>query len=114
MAEAYTPIDCGLHDQLEVHAMRRDLLAVEFVDEAGRPHRLGDVRLVTWRSRGREEVGVFVDGAGHETLVRLDRLRTIVDRRTAHRLEFVAEGTRCAAPPPALDTGSRPTGERVP
>lgn len=77
MSKAYVPIDCGLHDHLEVHAMRRDLLNVEFEDESGRHHRLESVTLVTWHSRDGEEIGVFVDTDESETLIRLDRLRTI-------------------------------------
>ncbi len=85
MAAPYVPIDCSVHDQLEVHALRGDLLDVEFLAPDGRPGRLDGVRLVTWRSRGGEEVGVFVADDGAETVIRLDRLRTVEDRRTSRR-----------------------------
>lgn len=78
MAEAYVPIDCGLHDHLEVHAMRRDLLDIEFADESGETRRLDSVRLLTWHSRDGEEIGVFVAEDEGETRIRLDRLRAIV------------------------------------
>ena len=96
MAQGYVPIDCGLHDQLELHAVRRDLLDVEFVDPAGRAQRLDEVRLATWLSRDGAEIGVFVDGDGHETRIRLDRLRVITDRHRFHRLEL--PGGRAARP----------------
>jgi len=78
MAKAYVPIDCGLHDHLEVHAMRRDLLNVVFENTSGQTHRLNAVRLATWHSRDGEEIGVFVGGDQREIPIRLDRLRSVV------------------------------------
>lgn len=77
MADTYVPIDCGLHDQLEVHALRGDPLDVEFVDQAGRAGRLSDVKLLTWHARGGEEFGIFASRGGVETRIRLDRLREV-------------------------------------
>lgn len=33
----YTPIDCGFHDRLEAHAVRRTVVSVVFADEQDRP-----------------------------------------------------------------------------
>jgi transcriptional antiterminator Rof (Rho-off) len=106
MAEAYIPIDCGLHDRLELLAMRRDPLDVDFVDETGIPHRLGAVRLVTWRSRGGEEIGVFVDGNGQETLIRLDRLRTVSGQGGSVVFELPGDSTDCSTSPAGEDPRS--------
>jgi hypothetical protein len=86
----YIPIDCGLYDHLEIHALRGTPLDVDHVTPDGAPERLTSVRLVTIRQASDEEIGVFRGDAGRVVEVRLDRLRVLIDRGTGRRLELVA------------------------
>lgn len=73
----YTPIDCGIHDHLELTAMRRVPVTVAFVDPQGSPRTLTGVRLDTIRVEDGAEFGIFVDAEGVETAIRLDRLASV-------------------------------------
>lgn len=90
MTPEYTPIDCGLYDHLEIHAMRGSSLDVVHVTPRGDVSRLNGVRLVTIRQVAGEELAVFHrhGEVASEVEVRLDRLRTLVDRSTGRRLVF--------------------------
>lgn len=80
---AYIPIDCALHDQLEVWAMRRTPLAIE-IEAAGVPHRLV-AALQTIEARGGVEFGFFRTPRGAPLEVRLDRLCAVTELHTGRR-----------------------------
>lgn len=66
---AYHPIDCGLHDELQLRAMRGRPVAVRFVDADGTPHTRVDRLVDVFTKDGAEYVGT----ASGE-VIRLDRL----------------------------------------
>lgn len=88
MPDAYTPIDCGIYDHLEIHAMRGTRLDVDYRSPGGEGRRVDDVVLVTIRQEGGEEVAVFRGSDEVVTEVRLDRLRILSDRTTGRRLNM--------------------------
>ena len=88
----YTPIDCGIHDHLELTAMRRVPVAVAFVDPDGAPQALADVRLADIRIAGAAEYGVFAADDGTTTEIRLDRIASLTT--PGGRLEIGGACTR--------------------
>lgn len=73
----YTPIDCGIHDHLELTAMRGVPVTVRFVDEEGSPKTIRAARLDTIRVADGAEFAVFVLEDEERMEVRLDRLSTV-------------------------------------
>ena len=69
---SYTPIDCGLHDQLQLLAMRRRKVTLVARDDRGDPLSM-EGRVTDVLSRGGAEWLALEDG----TFLRLDRLVTI-------------------------------------
>src|SRR6056297_541194 len=102
----YTPIDCGIHDHLELTAMRGVPVTVEFVEVDGTPRTVRAARLDTIRIRDGAEYGVFIvaddDGDdvadADELEVRLDRIATVripggrLEIRGARAVENDADG----------------------
>lgn len=94
MSEPYVPIDCGLHDRLEVLALHGDLLDVTWTAPGDEGHRqMTAVRLRTWRSEGGKEVGVFVGEGGSEHRIRLDHLVSVRPRGGAEPIHFTSGGS---------------------
>lgn len=73
MSDHYTPIDCGLHSQYELHVMHRDLLRLGWRDEAGGEH-FEVVRPRDLRTASGGEYLVCERGDGTEMALRLDRI----------------------------------------
>lgn len=73
----YTPIDCGIHDHLELTAMRGVPVTVDFVEADGTPKRVRANRLDTIRVADGAEFAVFTLEDGERLEVRLDRLSTV-------------------------------------
>jgi Rho-binding antiterminator len=71
----YTPPSCGFHDELEAHAVRRDVVRIEFQDRDGAERTLVDTIADLWAEGGAEYLRT-----GDGTTIRLDRLKGI--RRT--------------------------------
>lgn len=69
MDEPYVPIDCGVHDRLQMLAMRRTPCRLCICDEDGRHREVHD-HIADVYTRGREEYARL----GNGTVVRLDRL----------------------------------------
>lgn len=69
MDEPYIPIDCGVHDRLQVLAMRRAPCRLCIRDENGKEREIED-HIADVYTRGREEFARLGNGAE----VRLDRL----------------------------------------
>lgn len=67
--DPYQPIDCGLHDELQLRALRRRPVNVEWASDGGE-QRSARVIVVDVLTRGSEEFLRFDDG----TEIRLDRL----------------------------------------
>lgn len=67
--DAYHPIDCSLHDQLELAALRGRTVALRVREPDGSVRELED-RVVDWVAR--DGVERVVTGRGEE--IRLDRL----------------------------------------
>lgn len=81
----YTPISCGIYDELELAAMRRSLLSVEYSDDGGSGVRLDGVRLVALRQRDGAEYAEFEDENGRGTEFRLDRIVAIEEPHSSRR-----------------------------
>lgn len=73
MSDHYTPIDCALHSQYELHIMHRDRLRLGWHDEAGHEH-LEVVRPRDLRTESGGEYLVCERGDGTEVALRLDRI----------------------------------------
>jgi Rho-binding antiterminator len=71
----YTPPSCSFHDELEAHALRRELVRIEFHDPDGAERELVGTIADIWAEGGAEYLRT-----GDGTTIRLDRLRGI--RRT--------------------------------
>lgn len=80
----YRPIDCSVYDQYELAIMRRRRLMLGWRDEAGFA-RLDRVSPVDLRTRDGEEFLVFVNSAGEQLAVRLDRILEFRDARAGAR-----------------------------
>ncbi|MDT8367858.1 MAG: hypothetical protein RQ745_01535 [Longimicrobiales bacterium] len=80
---AYTPIDCALHDQLEVWAIRRTPLVIE-IEAAGVSQRLR-ASLQMIEARGGVEFGLFRTPRGAPLEIRLDRLCAVTELQTGRR-----------------------------
>jgi Rho-binding antiterminator len=80
----YRPIDCSVYDQYELAIMRRRRLMLGWRDEAGLT-RLDRVSPVDLRTRDGEEFLVFVNSAGEELAVRLDRILEFRDAQVGAR-----------------------------
>jgi len=101
----YTPIDCGIYDELEVFALRRTALDVEWVDAEGDARRTEGARISALRQRGGAEWAEFVSaegGAAELRLeVRMDRLEAVVDTQSGRRTRI--------SPSCAVEATSRPS-----
>ncbi len=76
MNERYRPIDCSVHDEFELRAVRRVRFELDYLDETGaKQHRSG--RIVDLTTRNGEEYLRLDDG----TEVRLDRVTRVDGRR---------------------------------
>lgn len=69
MSDDYTPINCGIHDRLQLLAMRRSPCRIFYRDSNGGEHLVHD-ELADVYTRGREEYARLSCG----TEIRLDRL----------------------------------------
>lgn len=69
MSDDYRPIDCGIHDRLQLFAMRRTSCRILYRDDDGGEHCVRD-ELADVYTRGREEYARL--SCGKE--IRLDRL----------------------------------------
>lgn len=74
----YTPIDCGIHDRLELTAVRRVPVSVQYVDPDGSPRTLTGVRLETIRVVDGAEFGVFSRRGEDDVEIRLDRIGAVM------------------------------------
>jgi transcriptional antiterminator Rof (Rho-off) len=72
----YTPPSCSVHDELEAHAVRREVVRIEFQDPDGAERAVVGTIADIWSEAGAEYLRTD-DG----TTIRLDRLRKI--RRNA-------------------------------
>jgi transcriptional antiterminator Rof (Rho-off) len=108
----YTPIDCGIHDHLELTAMRRVPVAVEFVDADGSRAALSGVRLLTIRATEGAEYGVFDDGDGVRREIRLDRIATV--HVPGGRLEVGGACASVGISAPPVGRGSAPPAPSTP
>jgi transcriptional antiterminator Rof (Rho-off) len=108
----YTPIDCGIHDHLELTAMRRVPVTVQFVDARGDRGTVSGVRLETIRVTDGAEYGVFVSEAGGRTEIRLDRIATV--HIPGGRLEVGGACTRVRVSDPPDERGSDPPARSTP
>lgn len=76
MNAPYRPIDCSVHDEFELRAVRRVRCELDYLDETGaKQHRSG--RIVDLTTRNGEEYLRLDDG----TEVRLDRVIRVDGRR---------------------------------
>lgn len=69
----YRPIDCDLHDQLELAAMHRQELIVEWQEDAGEAH-TGHVRVLDLETRPDGEFLIGQLRSGSPVELRLDRV----------------------------------------
>lgn len=69
MSADYEPIDCGLHDRLESHAVLRTPCRIRYRDELVRPREVEAVIVDVYASDGAE----YLDLSDGST-IRLDRL----------------------------------------
>lgn len=65
----YRPVACGLYDQLESLAVRKQKCDVDYVDEAGQSHHI-HTRILDLFSRNKEEFAELEN----KLLIRLDRI----------------------------------------
>lgn len=72
MSQSYEPIDCGLHDELQLRVLRRRPVEVIWVDPSGERQQRTD-RVVDVFSRDGSEYLRLQDGAE----IRLDRLQRV-------------------------------------
>lgn len=68
----YTPISCGIYDQLELYAMRRQTIQLELIDDSRRLIRTQGIIEDLWARDG-VEYGRLKDGQEF----RLDELMTV-------------------------------------
>lgn len=76
MSERYRPIDCSLHDEFELRALRRTRCVLAYRDETGRAQ-CRDARIVDVVTRHGVEFLCLEDGAE----IRLDRITEADGRR---------------------------------
>ncbi|MET1080711.1 MAG: Rho-binding antiterminator [Pseudomonas sp.] len=69
---AYRPLDCDLHDYLEIACLYGYRLQVEWLDGPS-----FDARALTTRTSAQQEEFLCLQGAQGERAIRLDRLRAI-------------------------------------
>lgn len=73
MNREYTPIDCGLYSQYEVHILHHDRLRMAWYDEAGDKH----LELLEPRDLRTEKGGEYLvcdKPHGESVAIRLDRI----------------------------------------
>jgi Rho-binding antiterminator len=68
----YTPPSCSFHDELEAHAVRRDVVRIQFRDPDGADRAVVGTIADIWSEGGAEYLRT-----GDGTTVRLDRLRGV-------------------------------------
>ena len=68
----YTPPSCSFHDELESHAVRREVVRIEFQDLEGAEHEVVGTIADIWSEAGAEYLRTD-DG----TTLRLDRVKAV-------------------------------------
>jgi Rho-binding antiterminator len=68
----YTPPSCSFHDELEAHAVRREVVRIDFLDPDGAHRQVVGTIADIWSEDGAEYLRTD-DG----TTVRLDRLKGV-------------------------------------
>ena len=79
----YQPVACGLYDQLEEIAVRKQTCFIDYVDEEGAAHRIQS-RIIDLFSRDKEEFAELE----RKLLIRLDRIKRINDVAVATSCEL--------------------------
>lgn len=71
----YIPINCGLYDQLEAFAVKRDLLTIQF-EEGSKTVVVDHVQILDFKTEKDGEYGILQTGKGN-LKIRLDKLIAI-------------------------------------
>jgi len=97
----YTPISCSIYDELEIVAMRRTPLVVEYLDAGAVDRREAGLILGALRQRDGAEFAEFERGDGSRLELRLDRIVVVEDAQSSRRTRI--------SPSCAVDATSSPS-----